>query len=316
MPFVEAKCTNCGAVLPVDSARDAWVCGYCNTPFVVEKAIQQFNITNNISTPMVNVYGDGTANALYERALGWMKLDDKTKAIKALHEMAEKYPGDVRGWSQLARLTPHMHYFDNAIRLGDSSLQREKDAREAAALIKCNEVRNGHGEKWVSTTRWYGNQYLGFILIQQYGDCSCVQQLIKEGEENVAFLWALMDTVKDHHDKLQYGHIFPLDFFAWSNNAKMIIGNLIFYTDGDGENFVKIASEPLSRAFLQKAFYEMNNRRLNNLSPCCGAKITVSLFSSKILFGIFASSRKERCAQCKKEAFHYNNYIFWRDRSA
>ena len=39
MPFVEAKCTNCGAILPVDSSRDAWLCGYCGTPFVVEKAI-------------------------------------------------------------------------------------------------------------------------------------------------------------------------------------------------------------------------------------------------------------------------------------
>ena len=57
MPFVEAKCTNCGAVLPVDSARDAWVCGYCGTPFVVEKAIQQFNITNNITAETVVVQG-------------------------------------------------------------------------------------------------------------------------------------------------------------------------------------------------------------------------------------------------------------------
>ena len=57
MPFVEAKCTNCGAVLPVDSTRDAWVCGYCNTPFIVEKAIQQFNITNNITAETVVVQG-------------------------------------------------------------------------------------------------------------------------------------------------------------------------------------------------------------------------------------------------------------------
>lgn len=55
MPFVEAKCTSCGATLPVDSARDAWVCGYCGTPFVVEKAIQQFNITNNITAGTVVV---------------------------------------------------------------------------------------------------------------------------------------------------------------------------------------------------------------------------------------------------------------------
>ena len=307
MPFVEAKCTNCGAVLPVDSARDAWVCGYCGTPFVVEKAIQQFNITNNISTPMVNVYGEGTADALYEKALGWLKLDDKTKAIKALHEMTEKYPGDVRGWSQLARLTPHMHFFDNAIRLGDTSLQREKAAREAAALIECNEVRNGHGKKWASETRWYGEKYLGFILNQQYGDCSCVQQLIKEGEENVAFLCGLMDNVKNYYDRLQYGRTFPLDYIVLNNTAYMIIGNLIFYADSDGRKGIFIAAESLTRAFMQQAFNEMNNKRLNNLSPCCGARITTPLFSSD-----------ERCSRCKKEATSdtYNGIkIFWKDKS-
>ena len=57
MPFVEAKCTNCGAVLPVDSARDAWVCGYCGTPFIVEKAINLYSTTNNITADTVNVYG-------------------------------------------------------------------------------------------------------------------------------------------------------------------------------------------------------------------------------------------------------------------
>jgi len=53
MPFIEAKCTNCGAVLPVDSTREAWICGYCGTPFVVEKAIQQYNTTIHVDTMVV-----------------------------------------------------------------------------------------------------------------------------------------------------------------------------------------------------------------------------------------------------------------------
>jgi len=40
----------------VDSARDAWVCGYCGMPFIVEKAIQNFNITQNITADTVNIY--------------------------------------------------------------------------------------------------------------------------------------------------------------------------------------------------------------------------------------------------------------------
>lgn len=47
MPFVQAKCTNCGANLEVDNSKDAAICPYCHTPYVVEKAINNYNTTNN-----------------------------------------------------------------------------------------------------------------------------------------------------------------------------------------------------------------------------------------------------------------------------
>ena len=41
---VPAICTNCGAELKVDPAKDAAVCEYCGTPFVVEKAINKYSV--------------------------------------------------------------------------------------------------------------------------------------------------------------------------------------------------------------------------------------------------------------------------------
>ena len=49
MPLVNAKCTNCGATLTVDEDKEAAVCQYCNSAFIVEKAINNYNITNNIN---------------------------------------------------------------------------------------------------------------------------------------------------------------------------------------------------------------------------------------------------------------------------
>ena len=60
MPFVQAKCTNCGGVLAVDDSLDAAVCPFCNTPYIVEQAINNYNITNNISVSnggTVNIFG-------------------------------------------------------------------------------------------------------------------------------------------------------------------------------------------------------------------------------------------------------------------
>ncbi|MCR4950848.1 MAG: hypothetical protein K6A40_05945 [Solobacterium sp.] len=41
---VPAVCTQCGAKLDVDPEKDAAVCPYCGTPFLVDKAIQNYNI--------------------------------------------------------------------------------------------------------------------------------------------------------------------------------------------------------------------------------------------------------------------------------
>lgn len=56
MPLVSAKCTSCGASLEVDNTKDAAICPYCNTAYIVEKAINNYNITNNISANTVNIY--------------------------------------------------------------------------------------------------------------------------------------------------------------------------------------------------------------------------------------------------------------------
>ena len=60
--FVQAKCTNCAAHLEVDSSKDAAICPYCGTPYVVEKAIKNYNISNNITAGVVNIIGDSASD--------------------------------------------------------------------------------------------------------------------------------------------------------------------------------------------------------------------------------------------------------------
>lgn len=63
MPLVNAKCTNCGATLTVDNNKDAAICQYCNSAFIIEKAINNYNITNNINANVVNIYGSDSNNS-------------------------------------------------------------------------------------------------------------------------------------------------------------------------------------------------------------------------------------------------------------
>lgn len=47
--MVPAICTQCGAQIEVDPSRDAAICPYCKTAFVVEKAVKNY-VAQNIQT--------------------------------------------------------------------------------------------------------------------------------------------------------------------------------------------------------------------------------------------------------------------------
>lgn len=62
MSLIQAKCTNCGANLEVENTKDAAICPFCGTPYIVEKAINNYNTVNQISGNIVNVYGNTSAD--------------------------------------------------------------------------------------------------------------------------------------------------------------------------------------------------------------------------------------------------------------
>ena len=55
MPLVAAQCTNCGAALQVDNSKDAAVCQYCGSAFIVEKAIHNYEINNTYNIQNANI---------------------------------------------------------------------------------------------------------------------------------------------------------------------------------------------------------------------------------------------------------------------
>lgn len=58
MPLLPAKCPNCGAALTLDPVSKAADCPFCNTPFIVEEAINNYTIINNYTTKVENLHAD------------------------------------------------------------------------------------------------------------------------------------------------------------------------------------------------------------------------------------------------------------------
>lgn len=95
MALVPAKCTQCGGNIEVDDTHEAGICKFCGTPFVTEKAINNYNtyITNNFNGANITLVNADVNNII---ALAKSKFDESSfsKALeycdKALEIDVEK----------------------------------------------------------------------------------------------------------------------------------------------------------------------------------------------------------------------------------
>ena len=95
--LVPAKCTNCGAALTVDPDQQAAICSYCNMPYIVEKEIQNYSITNITIGTQINVSGPDADNLL-RLANSSLKAGKYTEAVGYADRALESDPSNVDAW--------------------------------------------------------------------------------------------------------------------------------------------------------------------------------------------------------------------------
>ena len=101
MPLVAAQCTNCGGTLQVDDSKEAAICKYCETPFIVEKAIHNYQIHNsyNIENANIIVNDDKSFEKRLASAEEYMyHLKDYAAAYKIFAEIESIAPGNFKVW--------------------------------------------------------------------------------------------------------------------------------------------------------------------------------------------------------------------------
>ena len=77
MPLVPALCPQCGASIKVDNSKNACICEYCGTALITEKAINNYNITNNVN---VNTSGN-TINIFYNNSTSDISNQQNTESV-------------------------------------------------------------------------------------------------------------------------------------------------------------------------------------------------------------------------------------------
>ena len=137
MPLVKAQCTNCGAPLEVDNSKDAAICPSCGTPYIVEKAIQQFQLTgvNTIHADNIILNNDQTEKE-FTAAEAQLKLKIWASALERYKQLTESNPQDARSWYGLLRSITQ----DGTVKL---LTKQDFDTSEAswrrAQICGCNE---------------------------------------------------------------------------------------------------------------------------------------------------------------------------------
>lgn len=109
MPLVPAICTQCGARLEVDPNCEAAICKYCNTPFITEKAINNYNTTyvtniGHLHADVVHINDDSSRDSRVKSGETFLKFNDYTSAEEVFSKLTKEYPYDYRGWWGLVRV--------------------------------------------------------------------------------------------------------------------------------------------------------------------------------------------------------------------
>lgn len=109
MSLVPALCTQCGAQLEVDSSQEAALCPHCHTPFITEKAINNYNTTNvtNIGSLHADVVQLSDERSIDNRVKSgdtFIKLEEFESARNIFESLIKECPYDYRSWMGMIRV--------------------------------------------------------------------------------------------------------------------------------------------------------------------------------------------------------------------
>ncbi len=152
MALMEAKCTNCGGKLQIDNKKEAAVCPYCGSTFIVEKGIQLYNQSCNVYGEKISIYKEEsqqeTATELYNTGMKALEATSYDLAMKCFNRIKENYPSDYRGALGLLQ-----YWYKQEGVINKEYL--DKEYREASLLANSEEQR----EKVSSIYKLVQNKY-------------------------------------------------------------------------------------------------------------------------------------------------------------
>ncbi len=144
-----ARAARSTSAVPIDPAADAAVCPFCNTPFVVEKAVNYYNArTTTGSVGHVEHLHVDDARSVEARLRSaedsLVKLHDYGEAHQVFKSVAADSAGEWRAWWGMARAATH----DLGRVLCHPELREAEDCVRRAKAIAAPDARDRIDRQW------------------------------------------------------------------------------------------------------------------------------------------------------------------------
>ena len=255
MQLVDAKCPNCGAMLKVEKNAEAAVCQYCNSAYIVEKAINNYNtyITNSInidSDQLLSITSQGTLQENIAAAKRARLKEVWDEAENSYRIIEKKQPENIEAifYSEFSRVKQNLKtqdvlnrhtYFEslnNAIKMMP---QYQKDTEEEIDVFKAI---------YHDMEKMYSSQYV-INVVTKGQDTKKTNNLFKTTSEVLIDITSqFYDKCKDEADKEEYRKLI-LNYIEFCKkhggylvNAKAIVSKI---SPGGVPNKATIDSSPM-----------------------------------------------------------------------
>lgn len=210
MGLINLKCTNCGAVLQGESSKDAMVCPHCNSAFVVEKAITNYNntynVVNNINADVVKIMNKDV-DAFIRRAYILLEDENFEEAQNIFLECLNSQPENWKCY------------------LGLLLAKNKKKKVDELYLIGGIDKKNNFVPNYIAEQPEYKH-------IVNYCDEDCLAEIneqISKQKYRLAYeLIRKVDSIKEYPLTDEYYHNFRINFL---NNAIVLYDQIKTYND-------------------------------------------------------------------------------------
>lgn len=162
--LIPAKCTNCGATLEVDGSQQAAICPYCKSAYIVEQAVNNYNISINanlnIENTTININGIDSDNFL----LRAKEFEDECEYESALNYYNQVLDVDTEnniardGVKRINNALENYIYYESPVSQGFTTgkLQLKKDK---LIFINKKGQETAYDLRWIKKLRNFGGGF-------------------------------------------------------------------------------------------------------------------------------------------------------------